>query len=146
MAAIVWTDDEGAAELANIHAGTPAARFSTWEPISEVVGAVAYGVGTGVRYRYPFRTDRGASFTLDKIPETSMDLMVRLVEHLDGGGEVAVYTDDGAGRSYARCVLAEGAELPHPTLADPQLLEYAMAFRLVDLDGARMLCVYAVTV
>lgn len=141
MASISWTDDEGVALLTN---GVPAPgdRFRGWLPMSRPVGAMDTSLGTGRRYMFAFRYDRMASFTLEQIPMAELDLVVRLISHLESGGTCTVTTGDTANRVYLTCGLAEGAE-PQLTQQDAANLTYALSLTLVNLGNTDpMLCDY----
>lgn len=141
MASISWTDDSGPATLENAHAGTPASRFAMWQPRSRSIGEKKEALADGQRHSFRFRADHGATFELRDIPESHMELMLRLSEHLDDGGTITVNTGDGASRSYT-CCLAPGSEPPDPQLSDETLLWYTMAFNVITPSGGPMLCIY----
>ena len=143
-ASIDWTDDEGAATLQNVLAGTGWCRFASWEPAPVVVGQVRTLLGTGARRVWAYRTDRGATFALEDIAHTDMALMDRLSEHLATGGTVSVTTGDADARVYPTCGLAPGAAAPKAKLTDRAALYYRMEFALVDLRATpeRMICRY----
>jgi hypothetical protein len=139
MASISFNDGS-AASLDNAKPA-PGNRFDRWEPSTREIGESAIALGTGARSVFVFRTDRRVRFTLSKIPNASMAVMLRLGRHLDRGGTVTVNTDDKAARSYT-CMLAPGAEPPRPMLTDPQLLEYSLEFDLLSTGVADLICLY----
>lgn len=147
MAYIEFTDtvltrlDNGTTGMGN-GAGS---RFADWTPFQRPVGAAAVSLGTGARSMFTFRTDYGASFTMNDIPNTSMSTMLRCQAHLLGGGTVAVYTEDSGtpARSYATCCLAPDGDVSI-TLQDKNVLLYSMSFSLINIAGSpsAMLCIY----
>lgn len=142
MATSIAFNDGAAATLTNAKP-TPADRFASWAPRSAPVGPREHALGTGALHAFVFRWDYGCTFELRGIPAASMGVMDRLVRHLASGGTVTVNTGDSANRSYV-AGLAPGAELPYPTLSDPQMLEYSMSFALIHQGAqpAPMLCTY----
>lgn len=134
----------GGQTLTNAHAGTPGSRFTSWAPVSRVVGPKHALLATGARRAWAFRTEHGATFTFAEIPNAQLATMAALALHLDGGGTVEVVTDDADARIYPTCGLMEGADPPVIELTDSRLLFYSMALSLVRLDGVAepMLAVY----
>ena len=127
-------------------AGGAGARFADWTPFQRPIGPTAISLGTGVRSMFTFRTDYGASFTMNDIPNTSMATMLRLQAHLLGGGQVAVYTQDSltpTPRNYPTCCLAPNGDVSI-TLQDRNVLLYSMSFTLINVAGSpsAMLCIY----
>jgi hypothetical protein len=118
-------------------------RFADWTPFQRPIGAAAVSLGTGARSMFTFRTDYGASFTMNDIPNTSMDTMLRCQAHLLGGGTVSVATGDNASRTYATCCLAPDGDVSI-TLQDKTALLYSMSFTLINIAGSpsAMLCIY----
>lgn len=142
MASIDFIDDAGAATLTNGKSGGPA-RFSSWVPFQMPIGPKAVALGTGIVYRWAHRTDYGARFELRHIPNTNLDVALRLIHHLESGGVITVNTGDFASRSYDNCTLAPDADLSNVLqLSNPAMLEYTLSLAVVNLDGAPMLCVY----
>lgn len=137
---ITWTDGGGAATLTN-GKPVPADRFTGWTPNSPVVKAEADSLGTGQPYPFVFRTDYGATFSLDKIPNTSQATVLRLIRWLEAGGVVTVNTGDAANRTYATCYMPKGAH-PSFTLSDKRTLEYTLSLTLLNVAAADMLAVY----
>jgi len=116
-------------------------RFRNWTPSANPVGPVATGLGTGRRFQFAFRTDHGATFRMEDIPNTSMATMLTLQLHLRRGNTVAVYTEDAASRVYSLCGLAPDGDVAI-SLSDPTALLYAMEFSLINLSGTSMVCEY----
>jgi hypothetical protein len=124
-------------------AGGVGSRFADWTPFQRPVGPAVTALGTGARYQFAFRTDYGASFTMNDIPNSSMSVMLRLQAHLLGGGTVSVATGDSASRTYATCCLAPDGAVDI-TLQDKVELRYSMSFALINIAASpgAMLCIY----
>jgi hypothetical protein len=145
MAYISFTDSVGTTLLDNglrSVAGGVASRFADWVPFQRPIGAAAVSLGTGARSMFTFRTDYGASFAMNDIPNTSMDRMLRLQAHLLGGGTVTVATEDPLNRTYT-CCLAPEADVGL-TLQDKTALLYSMTFTVINIAASpsAMLCTY----
>lgn len=144
MATIVFNDGGGSVTLDN---GTTSmssgvgSRFADWTPFQRPVGPRVPALGTGVPYQFRFRTDYGASFTLNDIPNTKMSDMLRCQAWLLTGGVVTVNTGDASSRSYTSCYLAPDGDVTI-TLQDKNVLLYAMSFTLINSAAASMLCIY----
>lgn len=117
-------------------------RFADWTPFQRPIGPAVTALGTGARYQYAFRTDYGASFTMNDIPNTSMGTMLRLQAHLLGGGTCTVTVDDGTNGPYTCCVAPDGDV--SITLQDKNLLLYSMSFTVINIASSptAMLCQY----
>jgi hypothetical protein len=144
MASITFNDGTSAT-LSNGLTATAAgvgSRFAAWVPFTNKVGEAATVLTTGARAMFVFRTDYGATFEMRDIPNTSLDVVMRLMRHLQGGGSCTVTTTDSASRVYTLCYLAPDASLTL-SQADPQLLTYTLSLSLITLGAAAdMLCVY----
>jgi hypothetical protein len=146
MASISFTDDVGSVTLDN---GTTAvsdglgSRFADWTPFQKPIGPATTALGTGMRYQFAFRTDYGASFTMNEIPNTKMDDMLRCQAWLLGGGTVEVDTEDSNNNVYDTCCLAPGGDVSI-ALQDKALLLYSMTFVLINVDASpsAMICEY----
>lgn len=142
MASISFTDSIGAATLACSWPSGAPRRFANWTPFQRPIGEGANELGTGKRHQFAFRTDYGAAFEVNGIANTDLDIALRLQEHLIGGGEITVTTDDLSSRVHT-CTLAPGTE-PEIPFSDRQMLEYS--FRVTVLDAAatpgQLLCEY----
>lgn len=141
MAQINFIDSDGAAALSN---GVPYAggRFKGWTPNRNPVGAKETALGTGRRFAFTFRRDRVATFTLDEIPMSSLDVLIRLKEHLEEGGLCEVETDDNADRTYPECGIAEGTsvEIRQQSGTD---LTYSVTMTLVNIGSTDdLICDY----
>lgn len=135
-----WTDGTGAATLDN-GKPVPGDRFADWRPIPVSVARPVTGLGTGTRHEWRFRTDYGASFRLDYIVNTDLDLVDRLLLHLYGGGTVTVNTGDSASRTYT-AKLAPDSDPTLQMMEDRALLEYSLSLSLINTAAAPMLCEY----
>lgn len=145
MARIVFTDSIGTATLDNglgTAGGGFGARFAGWTPFTQPVGPARTALGTGARYKFAFRTDRGARFRLEEIPATHLAVAIRLMAHLENGGTVRVDTDDAQARVYTSCGLAPESE-PMLEPADRRRLTYTLSLALINLGTTDdMLCEY----
>lgn len=147
MAYITFTDSVGAAQLDNglrSVSGGVGSRFSGWLTQQYPVGAREVSLGTGMTYMFRFRTDYSASFSIEHIPSTSLDVVARLVSHLLQGGTCSVYTEDSAARSYVTCGLAPGAD-PQVSMEDRNDMWYRLDLTLINLAASptSMLCQYS---
>lgn len=144
MASITFTDGIGTATLDNGLTGTASgvgSRFANWTPFQRPVGSQATALGTGRLFRFVFRTDYGASFSIRDIPNTTMATMLRLQAHLQAGGTVTVTTGDTASRTYTNCGLAPEGDVTI-SMTDQTALLYTMEMAVINLDGSQMLCEY----
>lgn len=146
MAYITFTDSIGAAQLDNglrSIAGGVGSRFSSWLPSSRPVGASEVSLGTGTTYMFRFRTDYTATFAIEHIPCSSLDIVTRLVVHLMQGGTCSVYTEDLAARTYLTCGLAPGSD-PQLSIEDRADMWYRLDLSLINLAAspASLLCIY----
>jgi hypothetical protein len=145
LASIRFTDTIGTATVTNgldqIARGV-GSRFAGWVPFQRAVGATATALGTGARTMYRFRTDYGASFQLRDIETTHLPEVLRLMEHLEAGGTVTVFTDDVYGRSYASCCLAPDGTVGLE-MANNTDLTYTLSLALLNLGAVPMLCDYS---
>lgn len=139
---IEWTDSTGAASLSNGKI-VPGDRFANWTPRSVpfTAGDEAWALGTADLFVFEYREDHSASFEIVGIPYSSLDLMLRLQSHLEGGGTCQVTTGDQAANVYPNCCLVPDSECA-PQLTDKVTLEYTMSFNLLNLDADQMLCRY----
>jgi hypothetical protein len=121
-----------------------ASRFANYLPFTNRVGDTAIALGTGARTMFTFRIDYGASFEMREIPNTSLDVALALLRHLQNGGVVSVDVGDGVNGPYTNCVLAPDGNV---TLAmqDNVELTYTLSVSVINLNGADMLCEYATT-
>ena len=92
---IQWTDTTGSATLNN---GMPAPgdRFAGWTPSPNPSEDAADRVWSlaGATHEWKFRTDYTATFRLEYIQRDDLDLVDRLILHLQSGGSITVNTGD----------------------------------------------------
>jgi hypothetical protein len=118
----------------------PASRFADWVSFQRPVGPRVVSLGTGVPSQFRFRTDYGASFTMNDIPNTSVTAMLRTQEWLLRGNAITVTTSDNASRTYTAYLAPDGDVTI--TLQDKTALLYSMTFVLINSAAAPMPCVY----
>lgn len=141
MASIAWTDSEGAAILTN-DVPTVGGRFKGWTARRRPVGPRETALGTGRLFRFAFRYERIASFTLDEIPTASQALVSRLIEFLEDGGTVQINTGDNASRIYTAVGLAEGFDIEWSQQSGPDLT-YRLSLTVVNLANTDdLICDY----
>ncbi|MCW5591063.1 MAG: hypothetical protein KIS74_03090 [Burkholderiales bacterium] len=147
-AGLTFTDQEGTATLTNGYGtagGGAGARFRGWTPFIIPVGPVETSLGTGRRFQFAFRTDYGARFRLEEIPQSALPVALRLVAWLVSGGSVSVTTDDALGRVYAECVVAPDSE-PSLNMSSESDLRYTLELALINVASpvTPMLCEYTI--
>ena len=149
MASLSFTDTlgvTGTAGLVTLDNGmtaaaiAPASRFADWVSFQRPVGPRVVSLGTGVPSQFRFRTDYGASFTMNDIPNTSVTAMLRTQEWLLRGNAITVTTSDNASRTYTAYLAPDGDVTI--TLQDKTALLYSMTFVLINSAAAPMPCVY----
>lgn len=140
---ITFDDGFGEVSLSN-GLPDPGSHFKGWVPSTRPIGPIETGLGSGRPFRFKFRTDYGASFSLDEIPASSASIGDRLVQHLLNGGSVTITTGDLADREYDECVLAPDT-VPSFTLYNPQEYLYRLEVSVINVGSqARMLCEYPI--
>lgn len=139
MSTSIAFNDGSAATLTN-GKNAPGDRFANWVPLPETSASRVVCLGTGLHAEWRFRTDYGASFQLDYIPDTSLDIVDRLVRWLLSGGTCTVTTGDASAHVYTCTLFPEFM----PTLAqqDRQLNEFTLTLKLRNSSAAAMLCIY----
>lgn len=141
MGSIAWTDSEGAAVLSN-DVPSVGGRFKAWTSRRRPVGPRETALGTGRLFRFAFRYERIASFTLDEIPTASQALMDRLIEWLEDGGTVQINTGDNASRVYTAVGLAEGTDIDKQQQSGADLT-YRLSLTVVNLaNDDDLICDY----
>lgn len=146
MASITFNDGTSAT-LDNgltLVGGAVGSRFRGWVPRTIPVGPTATALGTGARTAFVFRTDYGASFTMDEIPNTSLSVALRLQRHMLAGGVITITTGDASSRVYTNVCVAPGGDVRIELTNAAELL-YSMTFDVINLSGAAMLCEYPST-
>lgn len=126
--AISWTDAVGFATLSNLRS-YPGDRFFNWKPDAMPVGPSVVGLGTGYIYVFEFRADTLVSFEIQGIPNTELEKMLRLEEHLLRGDPVTVTADHDMAATFATCELAPDAT-PEITFSDSAYEEYTFRVTL----------------
>ena len=137
---ITWYDTAPRSLTNSKH--VPADRFANWTPITPQTASEAVGLGTGDTHVWRFRQNYGASFDLPMIPVADTDLVLRLLRHLQAGGEITVNTGDAQGRSYD-CKRFPGWEIPEgPDFTDNRMLEYTLTLKVKHTLALDMICNY----
>lgn len=139
---IDFTDALGSASLTNSKI-VPGDRFASWAPRSVpfTAGDETNALGTGDLYIFEYREDHSASFEIVGIPYSSLDLMLRLQNHLESGGIVEVVTGDQDANVYPECCLAPDSSI-EIQFTDNVTMEFTVSMTLLNLDAAQMLCRY----
>lgn len=140
---IAFTDATGAATLDNgttAIAGGVGSRFTGWTSEPVPIGAVATGLGTGLRYMFKFRTDYRATFSLVDIPNANVTILDRLINWLRSGGTCTVTCGDSTNGVYV-CCLADGADVVKEMFNKTDLT-WKVTMTLVNTAGAPMTCIY----
>jgi len=136
----------GAAGVVTLDNGTTSistgvgSRFADWVPFQRPIGPRVPALGTGIPYQFRFRTDYGASFGMNDIPNSEMTDMLRTQDWLLRGNAVTVTTGDAASRTYTAYLAPEGDV--QIALQDKAVLLYSMTFVLINSAAAPMLCLY----
>lgn len=138
-ASITWTDDTGAATLASIVPGV-GGRFASWVP-TPVPDANRVWSLTGATHEWRYRTDYGATFKLEHIKRTDLDLVDRLVQQLLSGGQITVNTGDASSHSYT-CTLLPNSAPTLEMMQDRRDLEYVLSLSVRSTGSSPMLCEY----
>jgi len=144
--AYITFNDGAAAQLDNGLRNTAAgvgSRFTGWVPVTVPVGPARANLGTGAITMFRFRTDFGATFSLQEIPLTMVSVADRLRAHLLNGGTCAVFTEDATARSYATCGLMPETQ-PELTQEDAGGFLYTLSLSLINLAASpiQMRCEY----
>jgi len=100
----------------------------------------AEALGTGELFVFKFRDDYGASFEIREIEQSNVAAALRLIRHLNNGGEVTVTTGDADSNEYT-CKKWKGAE-PSLSAADPKSLRRTLKLTLKSLTAADMVVVW----
>lgn len=132
---ISWTDSSG---RANLTLSLP--RFSNWSPTLNEFMDTASVVGTGVRYKTVYRTDYLASTTANNMKAADLALVMRLKQHLTGGGTVYVVTNDTKGTAYEAKLSPDGDVVINFT--NPQVQEYSVGLDFKNVAAAPMVVYY----
>jgi hypothetical protein len=139
MASSLEFNDGSAATLTNGYP-PPGDRFAGWEMDSPMMGVEAEALGDGTLHVFEFHTKYVASFELRDIPQDQVTSALRLIRHLNRGGEVTVNTGDAAGRIYT-CQKVKGAE-PALGKPDPITLRRTLKLTLRNTEEADLLLIW----
>ena len=136
---IAWTDDIGSATLTNILSGT-AGRFASWVPMP-VRDASRVPMLAGGIAEWKYRTDYCATFKLEYIKRTDLDLVDRLIQQLLSGGQITVNTGDASSHSYT-CTLQPDTMPTLEMMSDRRDLEYVLTLSVRSTGTSPMVCEY----
>jgi hypothetical protein len=134
-----WTDAEGFAELTNGYPA-PGDRFAAWVTSSPLKGVEAETLADGTLHVYEFHAKYLATFELRYIPQDQWRLAMRLIRHLNRGGEVTVNTGDAEDNVYT-CQKQMGTE-PELGPPDPVTLRRTLKLTLRNTEQADLLCTW----
>lgn len=136
---IAFADNEGAAELTNGYPA-PGDRFAAWTPKSPLKSVEAEALGDGTLHVWEFHAKYVVSFELRHIPQDQIEVALRLIRHLNRGGEVTVNTGDAGDRVYI-CQKLMGSE---PELGPPDsvTLRRTLKLTLRNTEEADLLVIW----
>jgi hypothetical protein len=134
-----WDDDQGAGTLTNGYPA-PGDRFAAWETDSPLMGVEAEALADGTLHVFEFHVKYVATFELRDIPQDQWRLAMRLVRHLNRGGEVTVNTGDSEGNTYT-CQKLKGSQ-PSLGKPDPNTLRRTLKLTLRNTDTDDMVCIW----
>jgi hypothetical protein len=134
-----WTDDQGAGELTNGYP-PPGDRFAAWVPSSPLKSVEAETLADGTVHVFEFHAKYLATFELRHIPQSQIGAAMRLIRHLNRGGEVTVTTGDSESNVYT-CQKQMGAE-PELGPPDPVTLRRTLKLTLRNTEEADLLIVW----
>jgi hypothetical protein len=134
-----WTDDVGGAELTNGYPA-PGDRFAAWVTSSPLKSVEAETLADGTLHVFEFHAKYLATFELRYIPQDQWALAMRLIRHLNRGGEVTVITGDSLSNEYV-CQKQMGAD-PELGPPDPVTLRRTLKLTLRNTDQADLLCLW----
>jgi hypothetical protein len=118
----------------------PGDRFAGWMMDSPLKGVEAEALADGTLHVFEFHAKYIASLELRHIPQDQVAVALRLIRHLNRGGEVTVNTGDVDDNSYVVQKLAGSSpELGKP---DPQTLRRTLKLTVRNTEEADMLCEY----
>ena len=134
-----FTDAIGPATLANGYP-PPGDRFAAWVPQSPLQAVEAEALGDGTLHVFEFHAKYLATFELRYIPQDQIAVALRLIRHLNRGGEVTVNTGDASGNTYT-CQKQMGTD-PELGPPDPKTLRRTLKLTLRNTEEADLLCVW----
>lgn len=135
MPSIAFTDSTGAATITSL-----APRFRSWSPDIRTIGPREPSFATGILSRFGHRTDYIATFEATNIAHSEQSKLVRLKDHLLGGGSCTVTTGDLTSNVYTCYQDPEGAD-PSWSL-DGRNLEFTLALAVKNSAAAALECIY----
>jgi hypothetical protein len=136
---LVFTDADGEATLTNGYPA-PGDRFAAWETDSPLQGVEAETLADGTLHVYEFHVKYVASFELRHIPQDQVGTAMRLIRHLNRGGQVTVNTGDSQSNVYTcQKLMGTKPELGKP---DPQTLRRTLKLTLRNTEAADMLLIW----
>jgi hypothetical protein len=136
---LAFTDDLGAATLTNGYPA-PGDRFAAWTPKSPLKAVEAETLADGTVHVFEFHAKYLATFELRYIPQDQWRLAMRLIRHLNRGGEVTVNTGDAEDNVYT-CQKQMGTE-PELGPPDPVTLRRTLKLTLRNTEQADLLCTW----
>jgi hypothetical protein len=136
---LTWSDGEGAGELTNGYPA-PGDRFAAWKTDSPLKGVEAEALADGTLHVFEFHAKYLATFELRHIPQDQWSAAMRLVRHLNRGGEVTVNTGDVESRVYT-CQKQMGAD-PELGPPDPQNLRRTLKLTLRNTEAEDMFAIW----
>jgi hypothetical protein len=139
MASSIEFNDGSAATLTNGYP-PPGDRFAGWEMDSPLMGVEAETLADGTLHVFEFHVKYVASFELRDIPQSQVATALRLIRHLNRGGEVTVNTGDSEGNIYT-CQKVKGTE-PSLGKPDPVTLRRTLKLTLRNTEQADLLCLW----
>lgn len=142
MASLSFNDGT-AATLDNGTTGVAAgvgSRFANWVPFTRRIGDAAVALASGTRSMFTFRIDYGAAFEMRDLPNSTQEVAMRLIRHLEAGNTVTVTTSDTGARTYTAKLDPQGAVSLE--FQDPTFLTYTLKLSLINDSAADMLCLY----
>jgi hypothetical protein len=134
-----WDDDQGAGTLTNGYPA-PGDRFAGWEMDSPLQSVEAETLADGTVHVFEFHAKYHVTFELRDIPQDQVASALRLIRHLNRGGEVTVNTGDAASRTYT-CQKVKGSQ-PSLGKPDPNTLRRTLKLTLRNTDTDDMVCIW----
>jgi hypothetical protein len=118
----------------------PGDRFAGWQMDSPLKGVEAEALADGTLHVFEFHAKYHASFELRDIPQDQVAVALRLIRHLNRGGEVTVNTGDADANVYVcQKVAGSSPELGKP---DPRTLRRTLKLTLRNTEDEDLLCLW----
>ena len=132
-----FTDDDGTATLTNGYPA-PGDRFAMWQTDSPLASVEAEALADGTLHVYEFHAKYLASFELRDIPQDQWLVAMRLIRHLNRGGEVTVNTGDAEDNVYT----VQKQKGTKPELGPPDRVTLRRTLKLVvrNTEEADLIC------